>query len=157
MKTWVALLPVVVLLIAGCGGGNDDPSSAATSGASSDQLTKAELIEQGDAICAKVFAVTETLHSEGTREEAVHFANLHLSMVKDLLSLGVPQETEYAYAEYTNAAHALAGSEVEVKLAAERNDPAALRVVESSSLSTFSLFQVQAGAYGFKECAEGER
>jgi ABC-type Fe3+-hydroxamate transport system substrate-binding protein len=155
MKTWIALLSVAALLVTGCGGGSEDASSVATTSASGGALTKAELIEQGDAICAKVYAVTGTLNPEGTPEEALRIADLHGGMVKRLLALGTPQETEYSYAEYTTAAHALAQASEEIEFVAEKNDPVALRRSESGSLSTLSMFEGTAGAYGFKDCAEG--
>jgi hypothetical protein len=155
MKTWIALLPLVALLIAGCGGGGDDASSAATTATGGSALTKAELIEQGDAICAEVYAATGALNPEGTSKEGARVADLTIDMVKRLLALGTPQETEYDYAEYTVAAKALAQAETEVKLVAERGDAAALRRAESSSLSNLSLFQGNAGQYGFEDCAEG--
>lgn len=151
----IALLPITALLVTGCGGGSGNASTTATTGADAGALTKAELLEQGDAICAKVYVVTKSLNPEGTTKEAVRFADLHSGMIKDLLALGVPQETEYSYAEYTTGAHALEDAEVEVKVMAKRGDPAALRRAESGSLSTRSMFQAVAATYGFKECAEG--
>jgi hypothetical protein len=155
MKTWIALLSATALLLAGCGGGSEGTSSVATTSASGGALTKAELIEQGDAICTKVYVVTEALNPEGTTKDALRFADLHSGMVKSLLRLGVPQETEYSYAEYTTAAHAFAQAEAEVKTMVKRGDPAALRRAESGSLSALSMFQGLSAAYGFKECAEG--
>jgi hypothetical protein len=152
MKAWLALLFVAVLFIVGCGGGSDDPSPATTTEASSGQLTKAELIEQGDAICAKAYAVKETLSAEGTTEEAVRYAKLVGGMVKELLALGVPQETNYDYAEYTNYAHELEEAEAEVERMAKRGNPADLRLAEAGSLSAFSAFQGNAATYGFKAC-----
>ncbi len=57
-RTWIVALPIVVLTIAGCGsGGSDSSESAATGGdGTTNALTPAELIEQGDAICAKTNA-----------------------------------------------------------------------------------------------------
>jgi hypothetical protein len=150
---WIALLPITVLLISGCGGG--DASPATTTEASGGALTKAELIEQGDAICAEVYAAAGGLKSEGTEEEVVRQANLYGSMVKRLLALGTPQETEYSYAEYTTVAHELAQIEEAVKLAAGRGDAAALGTAKSGSLSALNSFQGNAGDYGFKDCAEG--
>lgn len=155
-RIWILALPVTALLIAGCGGGSSDSSeSTATTTAAPAAMSKAELIEQGDAICAKTYAVTGTLNLEGTTGEARRIAGLHSIMIKRLLALGTPQETEYSYAEYTTAAHALVASSEEIVLVAKKDDPAALRVAESGSLSTLSMFQGLAGAYGFKDCAEG--
>jgi hypothetical protein len=151
-RVWIVLLSIAALIAAGCGGGSGDGSSTATK-AGNGPLTKAELIEQGDAICAKVYAVTESLNAEGPTKEAVRFANLHIAMIKDLLALGTPRETEFSYAEYTTGAHALEEAEAAVERMARRGDPEGLRVAESSSLSTFSMFQGLAGQYGFKECA----
>ena len=151
----VALLAVAALLVAGCGGGDggDGDASATAAGQEAGALTKAELLAAGDAICAKVYAVTERLNAEGSTAEAVRFADLHIRMVEDLLDLGTPRETEYSYAEYTTAAKAFAQAETEVKTMARRGDPSDLRTAESSSLSAFSMFQGNAGQYGFKVCA----
>jgi hypothetical protein len=154
-QTWIALLPVAALLVAGCGGGTERSTSGATAEKNGSALTKAELIEQGDAICAKVYAATGALNPEGTSKEGVRVANLLNSMIQRLLALGTPQETEYSYAEYTTAAHALKRAEGEVTLVARRGDPAALRLAESGSLSSLSMFEGLAGQYGFKDCAEG--
>lgn len=157
-RTWIALLLVVALLIAGCGGGNGDDSTASTAAkttASSGEPTKAELIEQGDGICAKVYATTGQLNAEGTVEEAVRVADLRGDMVKSLMGLGKPQEAEKAYSEFISAARTLAQAEGEIKLAAKQGDSAARELAESSSLSTYSLFQGAAAQYGFKECSEG--
>lgn len=149
------MLSVSALLLAGCGEGGGEASSTAATSADNNALTKAELIEQGDAICAEVYVHTGPLNPEGTSKEALRVAALHSGMVKRLLALGTPQETEYSYAEYTAAAHALMQAEEEVKFVAEKYDPATLRRAESGSLSTLSLFQGAAGQYGFKDCAEG--
>jgi hypothetical protein len=152
MKAWIASLAVVVLLFAGCGGGGDS-SSATTTERGGEALTKAELIEQGDAICAKPLAIRASLNPEGTPEEAVRVASLVTAMVNRLLALGTPKETEYTYAEYTTAAHALVQAETEVKAMAKKGDPVDLRRAESGSLSTFSMFESLAGQYGFTDCA----
>jgi hypothetical protein len=151
MKAWIAALFVVLMLASGCGG--EDTSSTASKDSSEGALTKAELIEQGDAICAKVFAVTESLNPEGTTKEAVRHAKLKSGMIKDLLDLGAPKETEYQYAEYLNAAHALALAEAEVQRIAKSGDASGLETAESGSLSAFSMFQAEAGTYGFETCA----
>lgn len=117
-------------------------------------MTKAELIERGDAICAKVYPEREKLNPEGTPEEALRVADLISGMTKQLLALGTPQETEYAYAEYTTALHELEEASARVKAMAKRG-PAALRAAESGSLAALSGFQGYASAYGFKGCSEG--
>jgi hypothetical protein len=152
-RTWIALLLVAALLVTGCGGSGG--ASPATTTANSGALTKAELIQQGDAICSDVYAATAALNPEGTSSEGTRVADLTSDMVKRLLALGIPQETEYSYAEYTTAAHTLAGAAAQVKSAAEGGDAVALRRAEQGSLTALSSFQGYAGQYGFKDCAEG--
>jgi hypothetical protein len=153
--TWIVLLFLAALLVTGCGGGGGDASSAATTGASGTALTKAELIERGDAICAKVYPTRDSLNPEGTPEEALRVAKLISGMTKQLLVLGIPQETEYAYAEYATALHVLDRMSAKVQKMVKRGKPGALRSAETGSLSSLSGFEGYAGAYGFKACAEG--
>jgi hypothetical protein len=145
----------VALLAAGCGGGSGDTSSAAAIEASGGHLTKAELVKQGNAICAKVFAQAAQFDPEGTKKEAVQVAGLYRGMTKHLLALGAPQETEYDYAEYINGVNALAEAAGEVESAAKKDDGAALAKAESSALSMSALFQTEAGIYGLTVCGEG--
>jgi hypothetical protein len=153
-RPWVALLVVAVAFVAGCGGGAEGPPSGTTRETHGGALTKTELIQRGDAICAKAYATTESINPEGSTREAARFAGLSSSMVKRLLDLGTPQETEYAYAEYTTGAKAFIEAETEVKAAVKRGNPAVLKRAEASSLSALSMFQAVALAYGFKDCAE---
>jgi len=151
------VLPVAALLIAGCGGGGDDESteSTATTTAAPTALSKAELIEQGDAICGEVNAA---VGSAGAGEEGsgatAQVADLYSGMVASLNNLGTPQEKE-GYPEFSEAAEELATAEGEVKLAAEREDTTTLEAAESSASSALTTFQNAAGEYGFKDCSEG--
>jgi hypothetical protein len=148
----------VALAIAGCGGGGSDSteSTAATTAAAPPALTKAALIEQGDAICAEVNAAVGTvgLSSAETSAPAAQAADLYSGMVSSLKNLGAPQETA-GYAEFTGAADELATAEGEVKLASDRGDTAGLESAETSASGALSSFQAAAQEYGFKECAEG--
>src|SRR5918996_3581474 len=70
MRIVVRLLPFVALLalalpVAGCGGGGGDESTAAPVETTEETtaLTKAELISQGDGICAEVNAAVGTVGS----------------------------------------------------------------------------------------------
>ena len=129
-------MPVAALLVAGCGGGGGDDSSesTATTVAAPRALSKAELIEQGDAICAEVNAAVGSVGSSGTENSspASQAAGLYSGMVASLNNLGTPQETD-GYAEFSSAAEELAKAEDEVKLAAERGDTAGLEAAESSA------------------------
>lgn len=151
-------MPVAALLVAGCGGGGDDESteSTAVTTATPVALTKAELIEQGDAICAEVNAAVGTVGSSSaeTGSPAAQAADLYSGMVASLNDLGTPQETD-GYAEFSSAAEELATAENEVQLASERGDAAGLEAAESSASSSLATFQNAASEYGFENCSEG--
>lgn len=157
-RRWILALPVVALLIAGCGGGggSDSSESTATTTAVPTALSKAELVEQGDAICAEVNAAVGSAGSSTSENgsPAAQVADLYSGMVASLNNLGTPQETE-GYAEFSSAAEELAKAEDEVKLASERGDTAGLEAAESSASSALTSFQNAASEYGFKDCSEG--
>jgi hypothetical protein len=151
--------PIVVSLLAGCGGGGGDDSSESTAtstAAAPRALSKAELIEQGDAICAEVNAAVGSVGSSSTENSspAAQAADLYSGMVASLNNLGTPQETD-GYAEFSSAAEELAKTEDEVKLASERGDTAGLEAAESNASSALTSFQNAASEYGFSDCSEG--
>lgn len=157
-RTSILALPVAALLIAGCGGGGDDDSteSTAVTTAAPAALSQAELIEQGDAICAEVNAAVGTVGSSSaeTGSPAAQAADLYSGMVASLQNLGEPEEAD-GYAEFSSAADELATAENEVKLAAERGDTAGLEAAESNASSALASFQDVASEYGFEDCSEG--
>lgn len=154
-----AALPLAALAIAGCGGGDDETTESAPEATipTTTALTRDELIEQGDAICAEVNAAiggigaSETEVAGGT---AGQVADLYVGMVESLKRLGTPAETD-GYPELSSAADALSQAEGEVKLAAERGDSAGLATAESSASSALASFQSEAQSYGFEDCGEG--
>jgi hypothetical protein len=152
------VLVLLVLAIAGCGGGGSDESSESTASTVSAPraLSKAELIEQGDAICAEVnaAAATETNGEESSAPAPTTLAGLYSGMVASLNNLGTPQESA-GYAEFSSAAEELAKAEDEVKLASEREDSTALATAVSSAAVALESFQEAAEEYGFEDCAEG--
>jgi len=153
----VAVVSLAALAIAGCGGGGGGESTESSAAiATTTALTKAELLEQGDAICAEVNAAAgsdETSVGEGGSPAAT-LAGLYSGMVSSLNNLGKPQEGA-GYAEFSSAAEELAKAEAEVKLAAEREDTAALEAAESSASTALTEFQEAASEYGFEDCSEG--
>ncbi len=149
-------LPLAALAIAGCGGGGDDDSTEATATAEAPAaLSKAELISQGDAICAEVnAAIGSAAASEAeTSEQTVQVADLYIGMVESLKNLGTPTE-EDGYAEFIAAANALSEVEGEAKLAAEREDSAALAEATTAAGPVLEEFQSSAEEYGFEECGQ---
>jgi hypothetical protein len=157
-RAWILALPVAALLIAGCGGGGSSDSSESTAStvAAPKALSKAELIEQGDAICAEVNAAVGSVGSSSSENSspASQAAQLYSGMVASLNNLGTPQETD-GYAEFSGAAEELAKTEDEVKLASERGDTAGLEAAETSASEALTSFQNAASEYGFKDCGEG--
>jgi len=158
-QIWIALLPLAALLVAGCGGGGDDDSteaSPATTAETTTALTKEELLEQGDGICAEVNAAVGTVGASSTETDspAVQAAELYNGMVASLNNLGPPAES-VGYAEFSSAAEELANAEDEVQSAAENGDAGALETAEANAASTLASFQSAAAEYGFEECSEG--
>ena len=153
----IAALVAVVALLAGCGGGSSDSTeSVAPVTETTTALTKAELIERGDGICAEVNAALGTVGSSSseTGGAAEQEAGLYTGMIASLKNLGAPQETA-GYAEFIAAAEALATAEDEVKLASERGDTAGLEEAESNASSALAEFQTEAEEYGFEKCGAG--
>ena len=158
----LALAILAALLVAGCGGGDDETteSTAATTTEEPATLSKEELIEEGDAICAEVNAAVGALSSEVGEEAAVpeqieKTANLYTGMVERLQDLGTPEEDDGSYAKFMEAAEELAKVEGEVKLAAEREDTVALGEAATEATPALEEFESQAGIYGFEDCSEG--
>lgn len=152
------MLPVAALLIVGCGGGGDDESteSTAVTTAAPTALTKDELIDQGDAICAEVNAAVGTVgaSSAETGSPAGQTADLYGGMIDSLKNLGTPEETD-GYAEFSAVADELATAEDEVKLASARGDTGGLETAESNASAALTSFQNAASEYGFEACSEG--
>ena len=155
----VIALALAALAIAGCGGGDDETTESTPEATipTTTALTKAELIEQGDAICAEVNAAVGGIGASETEVAggvAGQVADLYVGMVESLKRLGTPTETD-GYPELSSAADALSKAEGEVKLAAERGDSNGLATAESNASSGLASFQSEAQSYGFEECGEG--
>ena len=151
-------LSFAALAIASCGGGDDDTTEAQPVATipTTTALTKAELVEQGDAICAEVNAAIGGVDASESEAgaSAGQVADLYVGMVESLKRLGTPEEAD-GYPELSAAADALSQAEGEVKLAAERADSAALATAESSASSALASFQSEAQTYGFEDCGAG--
>ncbi len=157
-----AILPIALLLaalaIAGCGGGGDD-STATTQATTSEEtvkLSKADFIKQGDAICGEVNAAVGAVaaNEREIQGQTTQVSDLYIGLVESLKRLGAPSEMD-GYAEFMEAAEELAKVEGEVKLAAEREDTAALGEAAGAATPALEEFETRAGAYGFEDCNEG--
>jgi hypothetical protein len=151
---------LVALLIAGCGGGGSDETETSTPTVEEPAaLTKDELIQEGDGICAEVNAAVGALSGSETPEStpgesSEKVANLYLGMVERLQGLGTPEGDEGDYAKFMETAEELAKVEGEMKLAAEREDIAALEEKGQEAAATLESFQSQAAIYGFEDCSD---
>jgi hypothetical protein len=147
-----------VLALAGCGGGGDDESTASAPATteSTPTLTKAELISQGDAICAEVNAAVGSVGGSGSGvpDQIVQVSSLYTGLVERLKDLGEPTEAD-GYDEFIAAADELSKVEGEAKLAAERSDTTALGEAATRAAPALEEFESAAEAYGFESCSEG--
>jgi hypothetical protein len=160
-KTILFLLAALaVLVVAGCGGGGGDETTETTATIEEPQkLTKDELIEQGDEVCAETNAAVGALSAEvetsSLPETTEKTSNLYIGMVERLQELGAPEGAESSFTSFMEAAEEFAKVEGEVKLAAEREDSAALGEASTEAGPALEEFETQAEIYGFKECSEG--
>jgi hypothetical protein len=160
-KTILLILgALVALLIAGCGGGDGDETETSTPTVEEPAaLTKDEVIEQGDGICAEVNAAVGALSGSETPEStpgdsSEKVANLYTGMVERLQDLGAPEGDEGEYAKFMEAGEELAKVEGELKLAAEREDLAAIEEKGQEAAAALESFQSQAAIYGFEDCSD---
>lgn len=158
--TLLLLAALAALLVAGCGGGGGEESTETTASVEEPQkLSKAELIEQGDGICAETNAAVGALSSEvetsSLPETTEKTSNLYIGMVERLQELGAPEGAETSYSDFMEAGEELAKVEGEVKLAAEREDTAALGEASTEATPALEEFETKAETYGFEECSEG--
>jgi hypothetical protein len=154
----VPLAASAALALAGCGGGGSD-STATTVPATTETtptLSKEELISRGDAICGEVNAAVGSAASSDAEpsSQMERVADLYTGMVESIKRLGTPAEPA-GYSEFLTAAEALSKVEGEVKLAAEREDSAALGEATAKAAPALEEFQTAAGEYGFEDCSEG--
>jgi uncharacterized membrane protein YgcG len=152
-------LAVLALFAAGCGGGGGDDSTAEAPVETTEEataLTKAELISQGDGICAEVNAAVGTVGSTSSEAsgEAAQVAGLYGGMVERLKDLGAPSDDGAGYAEFIAAAESLAQAEDNIKLASEREAGEALAEAAAEASSALDSFQSAASTFGFEDCAE---
>lgn len=156
----LALGALLALVIAGCGGGGGGETETSTPTVEEPAaLTKDELIEEGDGVCAEVNAAVGALSGSETPESTPgesteKIANLYVGMIERLQDLGAPEGEEADYAKFMEAGEELAKVEGEAKLAAEREDLAAMEEKGQEAAAALESFQTQAAIYGFEECSE---
>src|SRR3954447_18541225 len=109
-KTILLILgALLALAIVGCGGGGGDETQTTTPTVEEPAaLTKDELLQPGDGICAEVNAAVGALSGSETPEttpgeSSEKVANLYLGMVERLQDLGAPDGDEGDYAKFMEA------------------------------------------------------
>jgi hypothetical protein len=144
-------------MIAGCGGGGDETTdtTAAVTEPATKTLSKAELLTQGDAICAEVNAAVGTLSSSASEgaSRVAQEADLYSGMVERLKGLGMPEEAA-GYEQFIAAADELAQAQSDAALAAARGEAESLESAQTEASSALSSFQTAAQEYGFEDCGE---
>lgn len=152
----ILAVPLAALAIAGCGGGGGDPTTTPTTTETTAALSKADFIKQGDAVCGEVNSAVAGIAGSETevQNQTTQVSELYIGMVESLKRLGMPSDPS-GYSEFMEAAEKLAKVEGEVKLAAEREDTAALGEAATAATPALEEFQSQAAVYGFEECSEG--
>jgi hypothetical protein len=155
-KTALIAVPFAALAVAGCGGGGDSTESTAATTETAPALSKAELIAQGDAICAEVNAAVGafSVSEAEAPEQTTQVTDLYIGMVDSIKRLGAPED-DAGYAEFIAAAEELSKIESEAKLAAEREDTAATGEAATKIAPALEEFGSVAGRYGFEDCSEG--
>jgi hypothetical protein len=153
----LSLTALLALVAAGCGGGGGSDTTATQTTEAPPALSKAELISQGDGICGEVNAAVGSVGSSAADpiSQGTQVANLYINMVESLKNLGAPAEKSPEYDEFIAAAEELAKVESEIKLAAEREDSAALGEAATAATPILESFESTAGAYGFEDCSKG--
>lgn len=152
-------VPIVALAVAGCGGGGGDTTEATQANKPEEpaKLTKAEFIARGDGICGEinsaVGSIDQSESETAATEQAAEVASLYTGMVERLSNLGTPAEMD-GYAEFSEAAEELGKVESEVKVAAEKEESAALEEASAAAVPAVEGFQNAAAVYGFEACSE---
>jgi hypothetical protein len=153
----LSLTALLALAASGCGGGGDETTdSTAAMTETTPALSKAELISQGDAICAEVNSAVGAVSVSGAEvpEQITQVSDLYIGMVESIKRLGTPDD-DSGYAEFAAAAEELSKVEGEAKLATEREDTAAIGEAASKAAPALEEFQSVAAEYGFEDCGEG--
>jgi hypothetical protein len=149
----MALLPA---LVAGCGGDDSAPETPVTTPTvdqTPSQVSKEQLITEGDGVCAEVNAALGALSSDDT-SAAGQRADLYEGMADRLRDLGTPDD-DAGLDEVLNAAGDLVAAEQDAADAAADGDDTALAAAQTAASTAAQDFSSAASSYGFEECGQG--
>jgi hypothetical protein len=153
--TCVALAALLVALLAGCGGGD----SSTTSSTGSEELTKSELIAQGDAICKDAHDRFAALQGNlpTTPEETATYTQRLIDITEDevsrLRAMDAPASVKPTLESYLDA---LDKNIVVLKQgleAAQNSDATAYAKAQAKAVEDQVERLQLAQAVGFKECS----
>ncbi|MEK6252838.1 MAG: hypothetical protein AABM43_13105 [Actinomycetota bacterium] len=152
----MTLIPTAIL--AGCGSGSDSAQTQITTPTvkTPTSISKAELIKEGDGICAEVNAALGSLSNSSTSSANVagQRAALYQGMIERLRGLGTPDD-QTGLDQVLSAGDDIVTAEQKAEQATTGNDSATLASAESEAASAESSFSSAASSYGFKDCGGG--
>lgn len=157
-RIWWAVSAAIVagVLLAGCGGGGGDTTAATTS---AEQLTKQELIAQGDAICKEAGDRFSQLRTSPptTPEETATFTQRLIDIketeVSQLRALNAPASVKPALDDYLKALEKNIAVLKQGLAAAQRSDAAAYAKAQAKAVKGQVERLQLAQAVGFNECS----
>lgn len=149
---FLVILVAVGLVAGACGGGEE-------------RLTKAEFIEQGNAICktssaqldpifAEAFATTQQQLAEALVEVLVRGTPIFETQIADLRALAAPKEDEDTLAALFDDLEAAWQEGTQMAENAATGDQAATDRLESEEFDPFTDVNRRATQYGLTACGE---
>ena len=165
MRRVIALLPFVLVVAAGCGGGDSTETVTVGSTGTAPPLSKAEYIEQADAICAgfrpKAEALTDEANkladqgdSAGAADKLGEAIDVSRAGVEELQSLPKPQGDEAVLNQLDDLRQQALALLERVEDAIRADDISRLDALTSEATSVDDRGDGIATGYGFKTCGQ---
>jgi hypothetical protein len=155
MRWAAAATMVAATLVAGCGGGGATSASTTTG----EQLTKQELIAQGDAICKQAVGKFQQLQqnppttAEGAATLTQRLIDITESELSQLRELNPPASLQSSLDAYLKSLDENVAVLKQGLKAAQQNDAAAYAKAQAKTVSQQVKRLSLARAVGFKECS----
>ena len=149
------LLPVIAcsLVLGACGGGDDDEG---VSGGSGDTLTKAELVEQGDAICTegnrRIAEIPAPESLDDLASQAEQTQAVATDLVKDLGALKPPEEVKKPFDQFLGLVKEGSDLLTQLKAGSEQGDEAKVQELLAEAEAINGRNDAPAREVGFKVC-----
>jgi len=142
------------LALAACGGGDDEESSG--SGGSGDTLSKAELIEKGDAVCKegneRIAEIPDPQGLEDIATLAESTQAIATDLTADLRALKPPEEVKKPFDEFLALVQEGSDLLTPLRTAAEQGDEAKVRELLAEAEAINGRNDAPAREVGFKVC-----